>query len=75
MDCTHEIAVEWYPPKGDEKFFVVVKCTKCKQIIGVLPNNARLSIDIMASISKTTLAVNTHLAKIEEYLKTIAEKK
>ena len=74
-NCQHQITVEWYPPKGDEKLFVVVKCDKCKQILGVIPNNARFVIDIMTGINKATLSMNTHLAKIEEYLKLLTEKK
>jgi hypothetical protein len=74
-NCDHQIMVDWYPPNGHPPFLAIVKCTRCNQFLGVIPNNAAAVNDIMTSITTITQAINTRLAKIEEFLKTIAEKK
>lgn len=77
-NCDHQITHQWYPNQT-EKMFGIVKCSKCKQVLAILPNNANAVSGVISAIQfaipkETFNKIEEHLKKIEGYMEQIAKK-
>ncbi len=73
----HKITDEFYPTRQNP-VFTVLKCAKCKQILGIFPNNTSLVNALQVSIGNVATTISNlslKIDKIEGKLDDIAKKK